>query len=131
MISFALLLLSNYSRPCTAYSTGDLNAQHIAGIWRLKSKQSFLPRNPSPPKEYPLKEFTVVPLPKAKKRKSQGAQEILLLLREDGKYAQYQTPSKNRNKLSLSKFKQAEEDPGVMEGTWALVDGYVPFIFVS
>jgi hypothetical protein len=123
-----LLLSICIQQTAVAYSTGDLNSQHIAGIWRLKSKQSFMPRNPTGPPEYPLKEFTVIPLPRVQTtaRMDEGAgpaQDVFLLLREDGKYAQFYKPNKNSKKLSFSKFKRVEEDLGVMEGTWALVDG--------
>lgn len=62
---------------CHAYSLGDLNARDIAGIWRLRSTESFLPSlsssssssssqrpNPSNHRRHwdsPMKEFTVYP----------------------------------------------------------------------
>lgn len=111
---------------CHAYSLGDLNARDIAGIWRLRSTESFLPSLSSssqrPNKknrhcDYPMKEFTVYPKDKRKddlettfisdakmEKSSTEEPDILLLFTEDGQFVQYEEQhSKARNQARFLK----------------------------
>lgn len=82
---------------CRGYCTGGLCDRDIVGIWRLRSKKSFLPSFVAPTQAQmrrPMKEFTVFP-PKPNKVEntapapSNTNEDILLLLREDGNFVQY------------------------------------------
>jgi hypothetical protein len=130
-------LLTQCTTLTKAYCTGHLRNRDIAGIWRLTSKRSFLPKVHTPQlADYPLKEFTVYPKKKQKQLPKLGGgidEDILLLLREDGKYVQYETAatssksksSKRPTSSSTSKSESVASTYTVdeMKGSWALVDG--------
>ncbi len=103
---------------CQSFSTGELRHGDIAGIWRLRSKQSFLPKFREV--TYPMKEFTVFPIKKKKIKEEKKDEDILLLLREDGNFVQYgdaATVAKNGKQNEVLGNKES------MKGSWGLVDG--------
>ncbi len=135
-----LLFLAQCTSTTTSFCTGELRTKDIAGIWRLTSKKSFLPKAIT--SNYPLKEFTVYPKKKPRQSSSSSGnnsrEDILLLLREDGKFVQYSSPqtesssssskkrgakgssvTKDQNNNNNRFFIASEE----MKGSWGLVDG--------
>lgn len=126
LVISTLLVLALANLQCHAYCMGDLNHRDIAGIWRLRAKNSFLPKILEA--KFQPKEFTVFPPPKPMKasKKEKGSKEdILLLLREDGNFVQY---GNNVDMDSKKKKKSLDEvdgtsSLGTMKGSWALVDG--------
>lgn len=126
LVISTLLVLALANLQCHAYCMGNLNDRDIAGIWRLRAKNSFLPKILEA--QFQPKEFTVFPPPKPMKtsKKEKGAKEdILLLLREDGNFVQY---GNNVDMDSKKKKKSLDEvdgtsSLGTMKGSWALVDG--------
>lgn len=109
---------------CHSYCTGHLRDRHIAGIWRLRSKDSFLPKFEDDFSKRPLKEFTVYP-PKKTFDKENAADDIILLLKEDGKFVQYGSPDDNDGKKQPLGTQVIDRTScmGTMTGSWALVDG--------
>lgn len=146
-----LLFFAQYKTiTVSSYCTGYLRNRDIAGIWRLTSKQSFLPKLstatkksnsnhlPNVKKSYPLKEFTVYPKDKqsftidttssttsSKSGNDDGdgnqEEDILLLLREDGTFVQY--ASSERGRSDDNKPRDPLFANYEMKGSWALVDG--------
>lgn len=117
-----LLLLTQFTSIATSYCIGYLCNRDIAGVWRLTSKKSFLPRVQAPKvTQYPLKEFTVYPKKKNTNDVTKGSldrdEDILLLLREDGKFVQYESPEQT------SASKEDVYAVSEMKGSWALMDG--------
>jgi hypothetical protein len=105
------------------YCTGNLRDRDIAGIWRFRSKKSFLPTFKKI--IYPMKEFTVFPI---SEQSDTGAnptdrkgKDILLLLREDGNFVQYDSPASSKD--DTHDDDSAAVIDGTMKGQWALVDG--------
>jgi len=129
------LVLSFVWNRASSYSTGDLGKSHIAGIWRLKNEDStslskwhipIVHKNRK--KVCPLKEFTVYPKPQNEQRQQMDEEEdVLLLLREDGKFSQYHnfpSASPNDNKPSGNVYINEDKGEGDgIKGTWAFVDG--------
>jgi hypothetical protein len=93
-----LLLLLSFAASCSAYAapkgTPELNRRAMAGLWRLFTNN---PKSLKASSKPPMKEFTVYP----KKNK-----EMLLMLREDGSFQQYD-----------------EHAQQAIRGTWDYVDG--------
>ena len=113
---------------CHCYCTGNLRDRDIAGIWRLRSKKSFLPSLKT--KEFKRKEYTVFPPKKPKKDEESNtakSHDVLLLLREDGHFVQYGTPENEKNSKASDSDAVSVIDGtsslGTMKGSWALVDG--------
>mmetsp|Transcript_13918 Transcript_13918/g.21151 ORF Transcript_13918/g.21151 Transcript_13918/m.21151 type:complete len:582 (+) Transcript_13918:314-2059(+) len=152
LVLIVLLFFTQCITTTTSFCTGELRTKDIAGIWRLTSKNSFLPKINN--KIYPLKEFTVYPKKQPKNNDSDSSSsgnanvrdDILLLLREDGKFVQYSSPqvgSSSSSSSSSSKSKSKSNQRGgrggekqqksndrspilasiEMKGSWGLVDG--------
>lgn len=134
-ISLVVLMIPN-SGHC--YCVGDLRSRDIAGVWRLKPKLSYLPSlKENQNTARPMKEFTVYPPPVEKKplqNQENDARDdcILLLLREDGNFVQYEgigtkddkTSSRRHSSLSLSSTSTSSMMGGItMKGCWGFVDG--------
>jgi len=128
-----LLLCILVFNKANCYSTGDLGKRDIAGIWRLKNEDSsslstlHIPIvNKNGNKLYPLKEFTVYPKLQNERQQSKE-DDVLLLLREDGKFSQYRDfeSSSPTNKASPELIKSADDESsgGGLKGTWAFIDG--------
>mmetsp|Transcript_7181 Transcript_7181/g.10836 ORF Transcript_7181/g.10836 Transcript_7181/m.10836 type:complete len:484 (-) Transcript_7181:41-1492(-) len=115
---------------CYSYCTGALRDHHIAGIWRLRSSGSFLPKfKVDDFSKRPLKEFTVYP-PKPEKKENPdndndtNDNDILLLLREDGNFVQYGRADESSKKINAgTQIIEGNSCLGTMKGSWALVDG--------
>mmetsp|Transcript_2078 Transcript_2078/g.2935 ORF Transcript_2078/g.2935 Transcript_2078/m.2935 type:complete len:494 (+) Transcript_2078:75-1556(+) len=124
-IGISLLSLYAITSESAAYSVGDLSKQDIAGIWRLTSKNAFLPRfGPERLKstEFPIKEFTVYPKKKSPNSilsQSKGGEEMLLVLSEDGKFTQYGEQNSAAKRQGESEY----GDIGILKGTWAFMEG--------
>ena len=99
-------ILLSFAKNTHAYATPELNRRNMAGLWRLTSPKSVLvplleaaqqTAGGAPP--VPMKEFTVYP----KKYK-----ELLVMLKEDGSFQQYNQDSSSNKKI---------------RGTWDYIDG--------
>lgn len=138
---FLLLVFTLVSNKANCYSTGDLGRRDIAGIWRLTNEDSsslstlHIPIVNNNRQSYPLKEFTVYPKPQ-NERQQNREEDVLLLLREDGKFTQYRnfeisssspssSPSSSTKQTSPEAIKTGDEEGSGdgMKGTWAFVDG--------
>ena len=141
-----LLFLTQWTTITESYCTGYLRNRDIAGIWKLTSKHSVLPNilpQQRPNKmTYPMKEFTVYPKDKQRQFDKQESiknkktkddddddnndggenEDIFLLLREDGTFVQYYSPSVVGQSAALSTSNEAFAVQE-MKGYWALVDG--------
>jgi len=130
---------------CHCYCVGELGKRDIAGVWRLRSKRSYLPslvvlQEDNANSARPMKEFTVYP-PKAPKMRSIEQQQqqqqqqkkvskeeneqhrvddILLLLREDGNFVRYESLENNKKSNIMDSTTCPME---IMKGCWGLVDG--------
>jgi len=138
----SFLLLTLIINKVNSYSTGDLGKHDIAGIWRLKSDDSsslstfHIPavnsnNNDRQQHAYPLKEFTVYPKSQNEQQQRYKEEDLLLLLREDGKFSQYRNfaSSSSTNKaapkvpMTGNKAGYDDNDGDGMKGTWAFIDG--------
>ncbi len=110
--------------------TPDVNHRDIAGLWKLKQKRT----SSSPP--FPIKEFTVYPkVPKKRIYDESKTKEVLLMLKEDGSFQQYDQEQKAPDTLrffdSQKASKEAKDDAildrycefGKLKGKWELVGG--------
>lgn len=135
---FLFIFLPN----CHCYCLGDLRKRDIAGIWRLKSKRSYLPslvvvkEEENANSARPMKEFTVYPPPKVVSNKMRSTQQrqqqrtemddkdkgndILLLLREDGNFVRYESLEEKKKSSPMHGTIQPLD---IMKGCWGLVDG--------
>lgn len=122
-------ILSIFLGTSLAY-TPDVNHRAIAGLWKLKQKP------PSSSPTYPLKEFTVYPkVPKKRNAHESKTKEVLLMLKEDGSFQQYDQEQKAPDKLrffdSERANKKAKDEAildrycefGKLKGKWELVGG--------
>jgi len=122
-------ILSIFLGTSLAY-TPDVNHRAIAGLWKLKQKP------PSLSSIYPLKEFTVYPkVPKKGNTGKIKTKEVLLMLKEDGSFQQYDQEQKAPDKLRFfdsEKVKTEAKDEAVLDrycefgklkGKWELVGG--------
>ncbi len=145
MTLLMFLFMANYMPLTSSYCVGYLRNRDIAGIWRLTSKQSFLPKiqKTATQIKYPMKEFTVYPKKKQKLEvdtttPSNVEEDILLLLKEDGQFVQYASSSSSSTLTSaksrsygerkslerkVSTTAQTTYAVDEMKGSWALVDG--------
>jgi len=128
-----LIFLTKHITPINSYCTGYLTDRDIAGIWKLTSTKSFLPKIHTE-LDYPLKEFTVFPEKTPRKddtssktsSSSNSKNDILLLLREDGKFIQYSSPQESASVTAKTKTKRVKSKSlanSEMKGSWALVNG--------
>lgn len=111
--------------------TPDVNHRAIAGLWKLKQTRSS--SSPS----FSIKEFTVYPkVPKKRNSIEESkTKEVLLMLKEDGSFQQYDQEQKAPDKLrffdSQKASKEAKDDAvldrycefGKLKGKWELVGG--------
>ena len=110
--------------------TPDVNHRDIAGLWKLK--QTRTSSSPS----FHIKEFTVYPkVPKKRSYDESKTKEVLLMLKEDGSFQQYDQEQKAPDKLrffdSQKASKEAKDDAildrycefGKLKGKWELVGG--------
>ncbi len=143
-----LLFFTQYQTiTVSSYCTGYLRNRDIAGIWRLTSKQSFLPKLPTTNHlpnvkwSYPLKEFTVYPKDKpssiidtsitssSSSKSGNDAvdrnqeEDIMLLLREDGTFVQYASSDQQRERSDDNETNDPLFAVYEMKGSWKLVDG--------
>ena len=122
-----LIFLLFWFPSCYSYCTGRLRDCHIAGIWRLRSSGSFLPKfKVDDFSKRPLKEFTVYPPPEKKENpvKDDDTDDIMLLLREDGNFVQYGNADESSKKINVgTQVIEGTSYLGTMKGSWALVDG--------
>eukprot|EP00586_Coscinodiscus_wailesii_P001023 CAMPEP_0172483546 /NCGR_PEP_ID=MMETSP1066-20121228/10537_1 /TAXON_ID=671091 /ORGANISM="Coscinodiscus wailesii, Strain CCMP2513" /LENGTH=485 /DNA_ID=CAMNT_0013247457 /DNA_START=197 /DNA_END=1654 /DNA_ORIENTATION=+ len=108
---------------CSGYITpaSDLSHEEIAGIWRLTSRKSFLPR-------LPLKEFTVVgksPVTAARNPVIMEEEDILLSISEDGSF---RIASDSDNGVNRKVRRRQGElsniiDTAELKGIWEYLDG--------
>lgn len=105
-----------YSRP--------VDHRAIAGLWKLtqKTRQQV-------PRVYPLKEFTVVPRDRERQKKLEKQLEVehemLLMLKEDGSFQQYDDNEEDEipDKLQYHKSSSVVSWGRKIKGQWDLVDG--------
>jgi hypothetical protein len=138
LIFFVTLILA--TNHCSLAYIPGVNRRTIAGLWKLVHKKKSSRRQ----QQFPLKEFTVYPKDKEKDRQrlpraaleedstDSNANEILLMLKEDGSFQQYAADDRQRDqevtipdKLTLHKEDDAFLDSffGRIQGKWDYVDG--------
>lgn len=118
-----------------AYSP-EVSHRHIAGLWKLTQTTSL--NSGGQQQRYPIKEFTVYPKDKDKRRQHADTvskqQSILLMLKENGQFEQYteedteqsSTPSTIPDKVQYHKAADVLDRYsafGRLKGNWELVDG--------
>ena len=146
VVTFLLLLGTTTTN---AYIPG-VNHRSIAGVWKLRQKRKspFNQPQQQQQQQYPIKEFTVYPKDVSRSSSSarstsptaeeEDPKEILLMLKEDGSFQQYddsETEDTSRNhekvripeKLSFHKNDDAVLDTAIVlgrfQGKWDYVDG--------
>jgi hypothetical protein len=137
------VILSLLAPRCHCYCLGDLRKRDIAGVWRLRSKGSYLPSlvtinedNTNAARRRPMKEFTVYPpkVPPTKMRSIEQQQaekkgekhqgnDILLLLREDGNFVRYESLEENNKSNPMDGTGAESCSLEIIKGCWGLVDG--------
>jgi hypothetical protein len=120
---------------CEAYSP-EVNHRAIAGLWKLTQTKI----RPAPTKiVYPMKEFTVFPRDKERRIRNEKSismeevieHEILLMLKEDGSFQQYDDDDEPQDAVKIpdtlkdhnAKDAVFEQFLGRIKGKWDLVDG--------
>mmetsp|Transcript_35142 Transcript_35142/g.51606 ORF Transcript_35142/g.51606 Transcript_35142/m.51606 type:complete len:559 (+) Transcript_35142:56-1732(+) len=139
---FSLISVISSHKAAGYANTPELNRQAMAGIWRLTSRRSFLPKVETPPQQQqpkkpmaPMKEFTLYPI-KVRAEPSSSApageakyEDLLLKLCEDGSFVQYASDvafnhdDDDDGDNTIAESSILGEESEVMKGTWDFMDG--------
>lgn len=122
MMNLFLLLFLGVDGFEWAVGRPDIDRRALAGVWKLRP--TFQPT-------LPMKEFTVYPK-KAKQQASRSLPELLLMLKEDGSFEQYEKTDDDDNDIDAS-WKTFHETRQIIEsqhmflraGTWDFRDGHL------
>lgn len=119
-IILQLLLLSCTVTAYSAYKSPAIDRRAIAGLWRLTPR--IVPT-------FPMKEFTLYPKTVLNVQPLQTPPDVLLMLKEDGSFQQYQQTDDDNVDVDASwtefqrNKKQRESLQALVKGIWDYRDG--------